>query len=122
MEAMEQSKAESNADFIEVVQTFISQLNNNTGLKLSLENTNLAKEKNNSIVFSLVEGKHSQLGEEGCEIEISKKAISANALNPTGLYYATQTIIQLISIGQFIFYALCRFQSVVIFNSVSKLQ
>jgi len=63
-----------------------------------MPNTQTENIKGNTIELSLTD--ESQLGEEGCKLSISSDGILIQAHQPAGLFYASQTLIQLLSAHQ----------------------
>lgn len=64
-----------------------------TGFLLPVE---IAEQEPQEGIFFTLNGTDSQLGEEGYELNISKKLVKISAQKPAGLFYAVQTLRQLL--------------------------
>jgi hexosaminidase len=80
-----------------VAQTFASQLKTDNGVTLSVTPTNPAVAKGAHIFFSL--NKKLNLGDEGYKLTVTPSRVLAEAATPKGLFYAAQTMRQLLPAG-----------------------
>ncbi|GAB3551272.1 hypothetical protein GCM10027577_31460 [Spirosoma fluminis] len=81
-----------------VGQTFASQLKANNKLSLSVAPTSPALAKGAHIFLTV--NKKLNLGNEGYKLTVTPTRVLAEAATPKGLFYATQTIRQLLPAGQ----------------------
>jgi hexosaminidase len=81
-----------------VAQTVAGQIKTANGLSLSVSPTTPALAKGAHIFFSL--NKKLTLGNEGYKLTITPTRILAEAATPNGLFYAAQTLRQLLPAGQ----------------------
>ena len=80
-----------------VAQTFASQLKAANGLSLGIASTSPALAKGAHIFFSL--NKKLNLGDEGYKLTVAPGKVLAEAATPKGLFYAAQTLRQLVPAG-----------------------
>src|SRR5882724_2007338 len=83
--------ADKDADEQRVAKFFADQVKKTTGLSLSTANS-----ASNQVIFRLNKKEDSQLGAEGYTIDVSASKITVQANKPAGLFYAVQTIYQLL--------------------------
>jgi len=93
-----------NTTFIEVTSTdtgvirvahlFSSKLSTATGYPFAVKQRSSKASAQNAITFSLVSD--SLLGKEGYTLKVSPHSIAVAAYQPAGLFYATQTLLQLL--------------------------
>ena len=81
-----------------VAQTFANQVKTDNGLTLTVAPTNPALAKGTHIFFSL--NKKLNLGDEGYKLTVTPSRVLAEAATPKGLFYAAQTMRQLLPVGQ----------------------
>jgi len=82
-------------EVLKIAQDFQSKFRTVSGMLLPLlDLADLQSASNTIVVFRLDSSK--DLGEEGYEIEASENKIILNALNPAGLFYAVQSLKQLL--------------------------
>ncbi|GAB4039315.1 glycoside hydrolase family 20 protein [Spirosoma jeollabukense] len=80
-----------------VAQTFINQVKTANGLSLTLAPTSPALTKGAHIFLSL--NKKLALGDEGYKLTVTPTRVLAEAATPKGLFYAAQTMRQLLPVG-----------------------
>ncbi len=81
-----------------VAQTFASQVKTANGLTLAVAPTSAALAKGAHIFFSL--NKKLLLGDEGYKLTVTPGRVLAEAATTRGLFYAAQTMRQLLPVGQ----------------------
>jgi len=81
-----------NTEIAEIAQLFAGQLASITGQKPEIVNGS----KKQSIEFKIYEQFNSRLGDEGYSLSVNPKMITISANKPAGLFYATQTLLQMI--------------------------
>jgi hexosaminidase len=86
--------SDKNADEQRVIKYFTEQVNRATGYSLALQP--VATAKSNVISFALNTKANTALGKEGYSIDASATGIQVRANEPAGLFYATQTLLQLL--------------------------
>ena len=84
-----------NAELVRLGKDLGKQIQRFTGITLKTQTGNTQPQ---SIELALIED--SQLGEEGYKLSISSDGILLSALDPAGLFYASQTLIQLLGTPQ----------------------
>ena len=82
------------ADVQRIIRYFTDQVNRATGYSLAVQPA--AAAKNNVISFALNSKANTTLGKEGYSIDVSATGVQVTANEPAGLYYATQTLLQLL--------------------------
>jgi len=87
---------ENNAEVISIGKIFSGQIRSTIGFDFDLEVTQ--KNHKDSIQFFLKDDK--SLGDEGYELSISSDGILIHANQPAGLFYGTQTLLQLLGTPQ----------------------
>ena len=81
-----------------VAQTFVSQVKATNGLVLTIAPTSPVLAKGAHIFFAL--NKKLTLGDEGYKLTVTPGQVLAEASTPKGLFYAAQTMRQLLTAGQ----------------------
>lgn len=79
---------------MQVALFFADRINAVSPLTLKAVNQPENSKLTNCIVFSLI--KDATLGEEGYRLKVDKKSVTVEAANPKGLFYAVQTLFQLL--------------------------
>ncbi|MDP4290174.1 MAG: family 20 glycosylhydrolase [Bacteroidota bacterium] len=79
---------------MQVARFFTDRINAVSSVSLNPVNTPLSKKATNYIIFRLVNDQ--ALGEEGYRLKVDKKSVVIEALNPKGLFYAVQSMFQLL--------------------------
>ena len=82
-----------------IVDTFAHQLNNSSGLSITIRNTSKAAQENRDAGFNLIQflpSRDTTLSEEGYRIDVTDKLVTIEAANPKGFFYAVQTLYQLL--------------------------
>ncbi len=73
-----------------IATLFANRLNEKSGLNINVN------QKGEQAILFILENNHEKFGDEGYALEITKKGIKITAHKPAGLFYATQTIYQLL--------------------------
>ncbi|GAB3888378.1 glycoside hydrolase family 20 protein [Spirosoma agri] len=81
-----------------VAQIFVSQVKTTNGLALPVVTTSPALAKGANITLSI--NKKLALGDEGYKLTVTPARVIAEAATPKGLFYATQTMRQLLPVAQ----------------------
>ncbi|QIP16468.1 family 20 glycosylhydrolase [Spirosoma aureum] len=81
-----------------VAQTFVNQVKSANGLALAVTPTSPVLAKGANILLTL--NKKLALGDEGYKLTVTSTRVVAEAATARGLFYATQTLRQLLPVGQ----------------------
>ncbi len=86
--------AHRHPDVLRVANLFANQVRKATGYKAIVQTT-AAATRTNLVSFVLNKAEDMELGTEGYRLEVSPTAITVKANYPAGLFYGTQTLLQL---------------------------
>ncbi len=78
----------NNPLFVEIAEDFLKTINASTGYNITVDNNTSA----NTIVLKFKEG----LNKEAYELEVTPENITIEATEPNGMFYGTQTVLQLL--------------------------
>jgi len=84
----------TNPKVMQVVSFFTDRISAVSSLVLNPSNQQITKKSNNYITFSLITDQ--DLGEEGYRLKVEKNSMTIEAAHPQGLFYAVQTLFQLL--------------------------
>lgn len=87
-------EAGKNPDAQRVARLFVQQVRAATGYAMAVQSPGAAAK--NAISFTLNTKENATLGNEGYSLEVTPSGIKAKANKPAGLFYAGQTILQLL--------------------------
>jgi len=84
-----------NKEIVNIAEYFIKTFKDASGIELAVSNEDSGTGSSNSIVFNLITTTDT-LGEEGYNLKINESGINILAQSPAGLFYAVQTIRQML--------------------------